>query len=326
MKFIFDREEKREILSILRTWKREQITFERFREIQAVSGVPARLVETVFWLEDTLDALQDVEHLYLKGGTCVQIYIPPMEQRASVDIDMNTDIANPNALRSHVLELNERIHDNGRSRKVRGVEFGTLAYEFDDKQSGTLSFKRRMPSRFGEFESFEGKSVMSKSIRVQINYKNAWLPAMKVITGEPTFFINEFERPQTGIDIRMESSADLFADKLLAVCNVGGFGRERFKDVYDLIALRHSTLSTNESAVLDKLNAVAAKSSISVPTLLKGAADTVTSFSDRTGEVRGFSSMVCKAGKERIRNWETECEELADSIDGLRTWASKWKE
>lgn len=314
MKIIFDRDEKTRIRSIVRSWSPDQLTFQRFRDIQASSGVPARLVETVFWLEDTLGVFAECDHLVMKGGTCVQCYIPYSQQRASVDIDMNTDIQNPLALKEYLLALNEDISYEDRSCSIQDIEFGTLNYEFQDECSGTISFTRRMPSRFGEFEMVGNRRVMSKTIRIQVNYKNHWMPAMETLRRHPDLFIHEYERPNANIIVPMESPGDLFADKILTVCNVGGFGRERFKDVYDLIVMRHLVQGPVELIASKKLHLIAARGSIEVDAIIDGAVETVSSFRDRSQEAKGFASMVCKEGKERIKRWEMECEELADTI------------
>ena len=318
MKIIFDRDEKTRILSIVGLWSQDQLTFQRFRDIQVASGVPARLVETVFWLEDTLGILKDHDHLIMKGGTCVQCYIPYSQQRASVDIDMNTDIQNPLALKEYLLAINEGIAYEDRSCSIQDIEFGTLNYEFHDEYSGTISFTRRMPSRFGEFEIVGNRRVMSKTIRIQVNYKNHWMPAMETLHRYPDFFIHEYERPNTKIIVPMESPGDLFADKILTVCNVGGFGRERFKDVYDLIAMRHLFQGRVRQVTSEKLRLIATRSGIEVTAIIDGAVETVSSFSNRAQEAKGFASMVCREGKERIKRWELECEELADTIAAMK--------
>ncbi len=317
MRIDLDRDEKNRILSIVGIWSKDQISFQRFREIQAASGVPARLVETVFWLEDTLDVLQDDEHLFLKGGTAVQCFIPSAEQRASVDLDMNGNISNPTALKDHFLKKNKKLASTGRTCYVRDIAFGGFHFDFYDDHTGTMSFRRRMPSRFGEFEIVKDKRIMSKSIRVQINIKNHWMPAMESVLKVPNFFINDHEKPKTEIQTRMESPADLFADKILATCNVGGFGRERFKDIYDLLVMRDSILNGNEEKVVRKLELVIKKNNMELSSILKGSARTVSSFSNRLEEVKGFSSMVCHGGKERLKDWESECECLADKIISL---------
>lgn len=66
--------------------------------------------------------------------------------------------------------------------------------------------------------------IQSKSIRIQINYKHARMPALKTVDRQVGFFVQESQRPLHEVHASRE---DLFADKLLAVCNVGGFGRKR---------------------------------------------------------------------------------------------------
>ncbi len=65
-------EEKIRLLSTIQVWKREQLTQEVFRKLQIKYGIPAHLIETLFWHLEILHRLQPVsEFLVFKGGTCV---------------------------------------------------------------------------------------------------------------------------------------------------------------------------------------------------------------------------------------------------------------
>lgn len=136
MRLDLSSEEKGRALSIVKVWKRDAMNFDTFRAMQAEWGVPARLVETVFWHLDTLDALGSPEWLVFKGGTCVQSYIKPEFQRASVDLDFNTDIQNPNAVMDAVKKLNVKLRE--RAVTVRG----SVEFDSRDVRSGTLNFRR----------------------------------------------------------------------------------------------------------------------------------------------------------------------------------------
>ena len=96
-------EEHAKILEIVKFWDRKQLTQEIFREIQQKTGIPARLVEITFWHVDTLGILSSADWLIFKGGTCVQTYLPSMYQRASVDLDFNSEIENPNSIKNEMV-------------------------------------------------------------------------------------------------------------------------------------------------------------------------------------------------------------------------------
>ena len=63
------------------------------------------------------------------------------------------------------------------------------------------------------------------------------MPALHTVDRDVRFFFHDVQKPVHAVRFRHESLHDLFADKMLAVSNIGVFGRERFKDVYDLIVL-----------------------------------------------------------------------------------------
>ena len=180
--------ERLRILSIVTSWERNQISQDVFRDIQRKSGIPARLVEITFWHTDTLALLTEVDWLVFKGGTCVQSYLQSGYQRASVDLDFNATIGNPHSIREEIDRLNRKIHDRGHHVSIQGFDFGIIEFKGEDSRTGTLNFSRRMPSRFGELERMGDKTIQGKSIRVQINYKHSWLPALKPLMKIPEFF------------------------------------------------------------------------------------------------------------------------------------------
>ncbi|MBU4490884.1 MAG: nucleotidyl transferase AbiEii/AbiGii toxin family protein, partial [Euryarchaeota archaeon] len=180
MRISFSAEEKIRLLSTILIWNRNQLTQDVFRKLQAKYGIPPYLVETMFWHMEILRRLMPIsEFLVFKGGTCVQSYIDPALQRASNDLDFNTTIQNPNALMRKVEDLNSQLKLQGTAVEVQGIFYGMFEFESIDAASGTLNYRHRMPSRFGEYEHVAGTDVQAKSIRVQINFKHAWLPAIK---------------------------------------------------------------------------------------------------------------------------------------------------
>lgn len=315
MRISFSAEEKIKLLSTVRVWNREQLTQEIFRKLQVKYGIPAYLVETMFWHMEILHRLKPLsEFLVFKGGTCAQSYIAPMLQRASNDLDFNTTIQNPNALMNKVEELNRQLETQGIAIEIQGVRYGFFEFESLDKASGTLNYRHRMPSRFGEYEHVAGNDVQAKSIRVQINFKHAWLPAIKKVVKPVEFFISDEALPEEEIVFPHASIEDLISDKIMVTEE--HTGRERFKDIYDLMVLLD--LDNDKALINEKLALIAKKTGRDAKELLRSSANTVMAFGDRAVEAQGFASMVCGGGKAIIKDWEIGCEKTAQRIMQLQ--------
>lgn len=315
MRISFSVEEKTKLLSTIRIWNRNQLTQEMFRKLQVKYGIPAYLVETMFWHMEILRRLTPLsEFLVFKGGTCVQSYINPMLQRASNDLDFNTTIQNPNALMQKMEDLNSQLEAQGIAIDVQGIPYGFFEFESSDKASGTLNYRHRMPSRFGEYEHVAGNDVQAKSIRVQINYKHAWLPAIKKVAKPVEFFIAGEAVPGEAVVIPHASIEDLIADKIMATEE--HTGRERFKSIYDLTVLLD--LDFDKALINEKLDLIAKKTGRDAKELLSSSANTVMAFGNRASEAQGFASMVSRGGKVIIKDWEIGCEKTAEKIMQLQ--------
>lgn len=311
MRISFGVEEKAKLLSTVHIWNRKQLTQDMFRKLQVKYGIPAYLTETMFWHMEILYRLLPLsEYLVFKGGTCVQSYIGHMFQRASNDLDFNTTIQNPKALMGKIEDINKQLKDKGTAIEIRGVPYGLFEFESSDKASGTLNYRHRMPSRFGEYEHVADNDLQAKSIRVQINCKHAWLPAVKKVLKPVEFFIMEEAIPVEAVIFPHSSIEDLIADKIMATEE--HTGRERFKDVYDLMVL--FTLDFDKTIVNNKLELIAKKTGRDPGELKKSSANTVMAFGDRASEAQGFASMVCRGGKELVKDWEIMCEKTAGKI------------
>jgi len=311
MRITLSAEEKELLLSTVRVWDRRSLSQDVFRGLQAKYGVPAYLAESLFWHLEILDRLRPLqEFLVFKGGTCVQSYLSPMLQRASNDLDFNSTVENRNAIEGSVDELNRRLFSDGRSVVIRGVPFGRFELESEDRRTGTLNFRHRMPSRFGEVERVGKDDIGAKPIRVQINLKHAWLPAIKTVRRPVSFFVCEEVRPKHRVLFPHASVEDLVADKVLATRQRSG--RERFKDVYDLMVLLG--LRPDPAIILEKLRRVAETAGGTAGEYLGSSATTVAAFGERSAEARGFAAMACRGGKELVAEWEMRCLETAREL------------
>ncbi len=318
MRINLDHDEKMEILSIVKTWERKQIIQEKMRSIQKDTGIPARSIEIMFWHYDTLSLLSNTESFIFKGGTCVQSWLPYEFQRASVDLDFNSSAGNPNSIRDIINGLNDIARDEDRIVKIRGIEFGSIEFRYMDDQTKTMTFVRKMPSRFDEVIRVGGDSIQGIDQRIQINFKNAWLPSVKPVRSEPNFVILKYEKPQFKAEIFHSSVEDLIADKILATCNVHGFGRERFKDVYDLGMILE--MERDNELIMRKISMIAHKKGVDPHSFIEGSVETISRISDRSQEARGFASMVGKGGRERIiPSWEMFCLDVIEQIRSINT-------
>jgi hypothetical protein len=309
-------DEKMELLTIVKTWKRKQIIQEKIRSIQKDTGIPARSIEIMFWHYDTLSLLSKTDSLIFKGGTCVQSWLPYDFQRASVDLDFNSKAGNPNSIQVIINRLNDVARDEERIVTIRGIEFGSIEFRYMDDQTKTMTFVRKMPSRFDEMIRVDGDSIQGIEQRIQINFKNAWLPSIKSVRSEPDFVILVYEKPQFKTEVIHSSIEDLIADKILATCNVHGFGRERFKDVYDLGMI--FDLKRDNELIMRKLSLIANKKGVDPLSFIEGSVETISRISDRSQEARGFASMVGKGGRERIfPSWEMFCLDVIEQIRSI---------
>ncbi len=307
----FTPDEKINILSIVTTWDRLQHSQESLNHIQREAGIPARLAEITFWHYDTLYSLSKAQWLFFKGGTSVQTYLEPGCQRSSVDLDFNTDIENPNSILTEVETINQDIQKRNACTKAGDIEFGKIEYLDEDPHTKTMNFQRRMPSRFGEMELVKGKQIQAKSIRIQINRKNVKLPALETVRKQPYFYIQKYQSPKKVFEIVHLSKEDLIADKILATCNVKGFGRERFKDLYDLGFLLRTEFVPE--TVLKKLDMITSD----LDNILNGSRDTAASFSEKTQQARGFLGMVARDGRDIAWDWEGFCFKLIGDLKEL---------
>ena len=80
--------------------------------------------EMMMWLLDTLDCIErfppDGFRVHLKGGTCVQHYLPHQKQRFSIDLDLSTCFEDgveadekPSIVRSYLQRLNDQLLRDG---------------------------------------------------------------------------------------------------------------------------------------------------------------------------------------------------------------------
>jgi predicted nucleotidyltransferase component of viral defense system len=315
MRLKFDADDKQKIASLVKAWAPGQVTLGVFDTIRSDFGVPKGLVQTMFWHVDTLDAVSGLDWLVFKGGTCVQSYIPWGLQRASDDLDFNSVIENPNAIRDEIEKWNIAAIKKGNAVSVRGIDFGLLEFVLQDKSSGTLTFRRRMPTKFGDLELIKDKDVQAKTLKVQINYKHAWLPAIKKVTRPVDFFIMKYQSPKHKVQVVHSSAEDLIADKMVAISRANPSHREKFKDVYDIWALLQE--QRDGKLVMEKLEAVADARGLKAQALKEGVVQTISDLGEKGHMARDHGALVCKDGRKELEDWEGFCQRTVKAIQGL---------
>jgi len=315
MRLKFDPDEKQKIASIIKAWAPKQVTQGVFDTVKSGFGIPRGLVQTMFWHVDTLLALSSLDWLVFKGGTCVQSYIPYGFQRASDDLDFNSGIENPNTIRGELKKWNELALKNGNAVRIRGIDFGVLEFVHQDKLSGTMTFKRRMPSKFGDMELVGDKDVQAKALKVQINYKHAWLPAIKKVTRSVDFFIMKYQRPKRKVMVVHSSPEDLIVDKMVAISSVNPSHREKFKDVYDIWALLRE--KRDPKLVQKKADAITEAMGLDGASLKEGAVQTISDLGERGHMARDHSALVCKDGRKELEDWEGFCNRTVEALKEL---------
>ncbi len=303
-------EEKRAARALLDgTWNAADVTQAAVQKAAQPFGVNPREAYMSLLHLDTLDAMRDFDFLVFKGGTCIQTYLPPGYQRLSVDLDFNSRHPHKNTVNTAIEGLNKRLEEEGRAHTIQGVPFGYLVPFDEDAQSGTVSFGRYLPTPYDDVAMVGGKEVQARLLRVQINVKHFELPAMDPAKRDVAFFTQPALKPKRAVTAECASMADLFADKVLAITmNVGGFGRERIKDFYDLFALRREKVPMTR--VGKKLDIVAANVNHTRADVVKGAMERCDNVRANYLQAKGFVTSACKDGKKLLDHWEIELNEL----------------
>lgn len=317
-RIVLSADEKQAAREILHeTWASVDLTQAAITRAAAPFGVNPREAYMTLLHLDTLDALSELDFLVFKGGTCVQTYLPPAYQRISVDLDFNSRHPHPNTVENHIHKLNVKLAEQGRAVTLQGIEYGKLLLLGHDERTGTVGFARYLPTPFDERASLRGTEFQARMVRVQINVKHHELPALDPQQRKIAFFTQPALQPKRAVKVETSSAADLVADKILTITkNVGGFGRERIKDFYDLFAL--GRLDIDDAKVCDKLDRIATRVHATRKAILDGAIERAEEVRANHAAAKGFVSSACKDGKALLDHWETQLDQLQGQLRALR--------
>jgi predicted nucleotidyltransferase component of viral defense system len=233
-------------------WDSTAFNGEKIREYSTIEAVNPLDFEKQIWVYDTLHIFKEYSDLdlILKGGTCIQSFIPLDYQRFSVDIDFNIDCADrtKDFILTEFYKLNSKLNGNGllipahdtkhKGRSTANLVYGQLYPKGYDEYTGTITFFRPFLSvmeRTSKTITYSDDLITKKSLsgvfnhlNVQVNIKHT-LPALKAESRVVRLKISKYSEFRKDLYFRCSSIGDLFADKLLAFVD-----RKAFKDLYDL--------------------------------------------------------------------------------------------
>ncbi len=288
-------------------------------DIQEKIGLAPVLLEMQFFHMINLKVLESFsDWMIFKGGTAVQTYLPPTYQRASVDLDFNASFGHPEVIIDQFHQLNETLTEKECIVEIEGIPLGKFVLDRIDDHSGTITFFRILPTKFNLHATWEQKKIQGRKYRIQVNYKHSDFPARfheKMVN--PSLLPFHFAKPREPILVNVASVSDLLADKLLTVTKVKGFGRERIKDVYDLVLL--SKIHGNAVAgAFEKLTNIARIIGVTVEEIISTAMDTLTTISEWHHEAQGFRPQVAVDGrKEILDNWTKQVLKTTEFLSSI---------
>lgn len=314
-KIILTREEKKELSSLLHFWDEEYYSIESYKEISNSIKLPITLIETMVIHFDNLFILKDLgDQFIFKGGTAVQHYLKSNSQRCSVDLDFNTTIGHPQSVEDLVNDLNNKLQKINLIKSVHEIQFGKLIKEREDKKSGTLTYNRIMPTKLNEFIKVNDTIIQAKKMRIQFNYKHSWLVAEQSSYQNVNLFPVSYIKSKKQFTTNIMSSGDLICDKILTLTRVKDFGRERIKDVYDLVSLTllyHKFLKITKN----KLIKISESQGIKMDKIIISALDHLEELKTKAIEVKGFKSQVGFEGWPIIDKWDKNISKTIAVLD-----------
>lgn len=181
------------------------------------------------WILDTLDVMGEVPpedfEVFLKGGTCVQNYLPSNVQRFSKDIDLSLPVQEGfDVVESYVEELNSHLKERSYS--------SFLEARPGSPGGDVICFDRFFDPEYAEERYFglhEGKgawiTVEFHVAEITPSFKKSKLSLLPALYGD--------------IDVKFNCATrgKLLSDKIIASMGPYHEAREEAKDVLDLNAM-----------------------------------------------------------------------------------------
>jgi hypothetical protein len=196
--------------------------------------------EMMMWLLDTLDSIDIFPpkrfEIYLKGGTCVQHYLPSESQRFSMDLDFsvcfqeNVDIPQKATIvKEYLRELNGELLKSGWR-----ADHGTMKIPETPLGFTSICFCGRI------FQPTKCRKTVSKILGVE---DAAFVKTEFFLHGhDPEYSRQKLLLVSANYAVRdvffnLASKTRLLADKIVALSGEGYGARDENKDIIDLKAL-----------------------------------------------------------------------------------------
>jgi len=194
----------------------------------------------MMWLLDTLDCINRFPPraftIYLKGGTCVQHYLPHESQRFSIDLDFSTcfqeAIGIPekvSAVKGYLHQLNQELLENGWMKN-----HGTFRIPSTHPRFSTICLCGRV------FQPIKCPRMSSKALNI---HHAAYIKTEFFLYDTNPEYANQSlslvscNYARRNVVFNLASKTRLLADKIIALSGEGYGARNENKDIIDLKAL-----------------------------------------------------------------------------------------
>lgn len=201
------------------------------------SGFAPHQCEMMMWLLDTLHCIErfppDGFKVYLKGGTCVQHYLPYEKQRFSIDLDFSTCFgenveANErlSIVRSYLQRLDDQLLRDGWSAhhgmlRIPEIQPGFNAICLSARVFEPIKYPRRSSRVLGiRNAAFVKTEFFLYDVDPEYERQNLSLVSTEYAVKKVSF--------------DLASKTRLLADKIIALSGQGYGARDESKDILDL--------------------------------------------------------------------------------------------
>jgi len=196
--------------------------------------------ELMMWLLDTLDCIErfppDRFKVYLKGGTCVQHYLPREKQRFSIDLDFSTcfgdDIESDERapiVRNYLQRLNDRLARDGWT-----TNHGTLRIPEGRPGFSAICLSARV---FDPIKCPKSSSHVLGIHNAAFIKTEFFLHDTDPEYGNQNLSLVSVEYATKEVSFNLASRTRLVADKIIALSGQGYGARDESKDILDLKSL-----------------------------------------------------------------------------------------
>ncbi len=198
--------------------------------------------------------------------------------------------------------MNVKLKESGKIDEL----YGKFIFRSIDTRVGYVTFYRIIPTKPGlklRLKELEQR-IPGEVIKVQINFKHE-IPAFKSIDKEYCSFIYLNPDLKEKVTFTHLSHEDLIADKILATAKHGkiAFGRERFKDVFD-IGMLLEYCDINFNLINKKLEYISGESGTPLEQLVEASLNNIAKMKNKlVSLLAGFNALLCRNARFNEDSW-----------------------